>query len=276
MTTTAQISANRFNARKSTGPRTLEGKRRVGLNAVRHGVLSANIILAREDRDEFRALLGDLHADLAPVGALEVALIERIAVCIWRQRRLVRAEAATLDLELLDNKIAVAVTRALDSGSRIKEDDLEPFDTERIEWCRDVLAEYESLGDDEAPSLSDRTPLIRQQLEEDANEDGETVEQHLAHHDGGLVSYVAELVVWCHEELRRAERNPKIVAVAERARAKAAILPAPALEVLARYQTALDNQLAKAMRALKEAQAWRAQMIEASPVTADVDSAVAA
>lgn len=38
MTTAARLTANRKNAKKSTGPRTERGKRRVAGNAVRHGL----------------------------------------------------------------------------------------------------------------------------------------------------------------------------------------------------------------------------------------------
>src|SRR4030095_8830861 len=34
-----------------------------------------------------------LEIDLAPVGALEVMLVEKIAVCFWRQKRSLRSEA---------------------------------------------------------------------------------------------------------------------------------------------------------------------------------------
>ena len=40
MTTEAQIAANRVNATKSTGPLTLAGKAVVGLNGMKHGLLS--------------------------------------------------------------------------------------------------------------------------------------------------------------------------------------------------------------------------------------------
>jgi hypothetical protein len=38
MATAAQIAANRRNARKSTGPKTMQGKRASARNAVKHGI----------------------------------------------------------------------------------------------------------------------------------------------------------------------------------------------------------------------------------------------
>lgn len=46
-----------------------------------------------EDTAEFNQLLRALREDLAPVGTLEEMLVEKIAVCWWRQRRALRCEA---------------------------------------------------------------------------------------------------------------------------------------------------------------------------------------
>ncbi len=272
-----RIVANRANALQSTGPRTLQGKRRVSLNGLQHGLRANHAALASEDPAEYRILLRDLIADHCPVGALECSLVERIAIGIWRQRRLVRAETAMLDLEQLERKIADRVARELGQAvGSIEDSDLEPFDEDRVDWCRSLLAEFECVGEDESLALSDKTPLIREQLEADAAEDDETVEQHLAHHDNGLIGYVAELALWCKDQLQQAEQRPTVLALAEQHRAKAAVLPTQSLDVLSRYQTTLDNQLLKAIRALREAQAWRLETLDAAAVEPEFDSAAAA
>jgi len=45
--TPALLAANRANAQKSTGPRTPEGKNRVALSALRHGLNAPNFLSAR-------------------------------------------------------------------------------------------------------------------------------------------------------------------------------------------------------------------------------------
>jgi hypothetical protein len=40
-------------------------------------------------------------------------------------------------------------------------------------------------------------------------------------------------------------------------------LPNDAIEIFSRYQTTLDNQLYKALRALREAQEWRLKTLDA-------------
>ena len=70
MTSEKKIEANRRNARKSTGPRTQEGKNAVRLNTMKHGLLSQQVLLPEEDADALRELDSGLRAELQPVGIL--------------------------------------------------------------------------------------------------------------------------------------------------------------------------------------------------------------
>jgi hypothetical protein len=80
----------------ATGPRTLQGKKRTRHKALKHGVLAKVAVLPGESHAEFGALLRGLRDDLRPVGTLEEALVETIAVTRWRQRRLLIAEGAEI------------------------------------------------------------------------------------------------------------------------------------------------------------------------------------
>jgi len=51
MTSNRKAEANRRNARKSTGPKTPEGKAAVRLNALKHGLLSREVLLPGEDEE---------------------------------------------------------------------------------------------------------------------------------------------------------------------------------------------------------------------------------
>jgi len=92
MTSEKKAQSNRRNALKSTGPKTPEGKAAVRLNALRHGLLSQEILLPGEDEEAFRDLGEHLRAELQPVGELENLLVDRIISAYWRLRRLGRVE----------------------------------------------------------------------------------------------------------------------------------------------------------------------------------------
>jgi hypothetical protein len=93
----AQLIANQNNAKKSTGPVTVQGKQTVSNNAFKHGVFSKTLILTDEDPDEYKNLLDQLFNELHPTGLLEQTLVERIALTLWRQKRLVRAKTANIE-----------------------------------------------------------------------------------------------------------------------------------------------------------------------------------
>ena len=93
-----KLAANRRNAQLSTGPKTKEGKSRSRRNRVKHGILTSVLLIREgngtEEHAEFARLLCDLRKDLAPVGALEKMLVEKLAVCQWEERRILQCEGA--------------------------------------------------------------------------------------------------------------------------------------------------------------------------------------
>ncbi len=116
----------------------------------------------------------------------------------------------------------------------------------------------------ELTGLPEHAPTLYEQLRSDADEEQGTPEQFLDGYKGGLAGYVNELLEWCQTELRQAEKRPRIQALASQVRARQLILSREALEVLSRYQTTLDNQLFKALRALRETQEWRLKTLNGS------------
>lgn len=73
-TTKKQIDANHANAKKSIGPRTAEGKARVRLNAIKHGLRAEQVVVlggpTAEDPAEFDSLLSNMLHDCKPEGDL--------------------------------------------------------------------------------------------------------------------------------------------------------------------------------------------------------------
>lgn len=88
--------------RHKSGPRTNLGKQRSKDNALKHGFFSRVVVLKNEPRNEFESLHANLLTDLEPIGMLEEVLVEKLAVILWRYRRLLALEAtppkSTIDL----------------------------------------------------------------------------------------------------------------------------------------------------------------------------------
>ena len=100
MATLKQIEANRANAKKSTGPKTAEGKDASSCNALRHGLLSTRTIVGNEDASEFKALRDGLLADYQPANTQELLLVDRIANAAWRTLRVRQMEQHLADMSI--------------------------------------------------------------------------------------------------------------------------------------------------------------------------------
>lgn len=95
MTSDRQRAANRANSRRSTGPRSPEGKAIVRFNGLRHGLLArAAVVLPGEDLNAFEDLRNNVFADLAPDGPVETFFTDRVVDTMWRLQRLGRVETA--------------------------------------------------------------------------------------------------------------------------------------------------------------------------------------
>jgi len=99
-----KAEANRRNAQKSTGPKTPEGKAAVRLNALRHGLLSKEVLLPGEDGEALGELGERLGTELQPVGELENLLVDRIVAAVWRLGRLGRVEAGIFAWERFEEQ----------------------------------------------------------------------------------------------------------------------------------------------------------------------------
>jgi hypothetical protein len=98
MSTEAQILANRYNALKSTGPRTIEGKTAVSQNAVKHGLRAEQDVITSESEADFDLYRRQILDELSPVSPMESMLAERIVTLSWRLKRAGRFQNQAIDV----------------------------------------------------------------------------------------------------------------------------------------------------------------------------------
>ena len=96
MTTEAQIEANRRNSRKSTGPKTDEGKNRSKLNALDHGCRANILVLPTEDFGAYQQEVDSWRLSWQPRNPVEEFLVERVVSLSWLAKRIDRAQTARL------------------------------------------------------------------------------------------------------------------------------------------------------------------------------------
>jgi hypothetical protein len=104
---------NRQNAARSTGPVTPEGRRRVSLNALRHGLTGHTVVLPSEDLAAYQKHCGQFHTELKPQGLLESKCVQTIADTYWRLDRIRAMENNLFGLAAYDHT-GEAVVRGSD------------------------------------------------------------------------------------------------------------------------------------------------------------------
>jgi hypothetical protein len=97
MASERQKLANRLNARRSTGPRTNEGKALARMNALKHGLTAQKVLMPGEIVEAFEALREALYDEHDPKTTTECELVELIASLFWRLRRIPEFEARLLN-----------------------------------------------------------------------------------------------------------------------------------------------------------------------------------
>jgi hypothetical protein len=74
-------------AHRGGGAKTEEGKALVSKNAIRHGLLSREVLLKSEDAKTLDELRHSITTELAPHGEMEAFLVDRLVADMWRMRR---------------------------------------------------------------------------------------------------------------------------------------------------------------------------------------------
>jgi hypothetical protein len=148
-----QLAANRQNARKSTGPKTPEGKAIVSQNHIQHGLYSGKVIIhsqhLQESQADYDTLVETLIAELHPEGLIQNLLVRKIANCFWRYRRVINAETAHINsnIDHLDADIKLADAIAHLGSSR--NDSLDPLAAQVESWEKDKNKDKDNRNDNQ-------------------------------------------------------------------------------------------------------------------------------
>lgn len=99
VTSKRQIAANRRNARRSTGPRSLAGKFRSRANAVRHGLTAETVVAVFESSADYTEFEDFLIEQCRPRSIIERELVLRLSSLLWRLRRATAIETGLFNIQ---------------------------------------------------------------------------------------------------------------------------------------------------------------------------------
>jgi len=148
-----QLNANRENTRRSTGPKSPEGKSRSSANALKHGLCAQRTLLPGENAHDWAVFHHQFLLDLQPNDALERLMVDRIAIAAWRLQRATRYEVGLIEKAIANvEHAAKRIRRFADQYNRphvLKSDDGEAVGARAVGDCLasrsfSALARYES------------------------------------------------------------------------------------------------------------------------------------
>ena len=97
-----KVRANRDNAKRSTGPKTLSGKEKVSGNALTHGLTAEKHVIIGESIEEFNTFKDSMFKVYEPLGAHEEEIFIKLVEILWRLRRVGVIETGIYGNEILE------------------------------------------------------------------------------------------------------------------------------------------------------------------------------
>ncbi|NOQ94074.1 MAG: hypothetical protein GQ547_05495, partial [Methylophaga sp.] len=109
--------------------------------------------------------------------------------------------------------------------------------------------------------IKQHAPLIYQTLADEAETEEENITDYIKHFES-LTEWVEDLVDFYQTQIKIAKQRPLVLEIASSVQNKQSILQGKLRDSLAKYQVMLDNELYKAIKTLRETQAWRLETLE--------------
>ena len=97
-----KVRANRENAKKSTGPKTLSGKEKVSGNALTHGLTAEKHVIIGESIEEFNIFKDSMLKVYDPIGVYQEEIFIKLVELLWRLRRVGLIETGIYGNEILE------------------------------------------------------------------------------------------------------------------------------------------------------------------------------
>lgn len=259
-TDTALLTGTHHPAQLTAGHKP-EGYEAVRFNALKHGILSRYTVLSHENHADYECLVNSLMDEHLPAGATEQHLIEELASVIWRKRRVLQAEGATINQGLkVSARNAKSVIPAAapfevglsGDGTDIRDlMDLKPaevaeshqnarHDIDATNKASAILCKGGDRAYDKA--LRALMPDSREWWESYLEEQEEDAEEYTPDAEG-LASFITEhLSPLCYQQEKESRHHDAIVnqTIGEG-------LQAYKLEKLSRYETHLDRKFERTL-----------------------------
>ena len=263
----AKIKANRQNAKRSTGPISIQGKLKVSQNAITHGIFAASPLLPNENAEEFKNLCQGIAEVYPAVDAIAAGLVERIILAIWRQKRLRIAEAAKLQISMTPEIMAEEISDLLrlPYSMRINAEAISQEQEDAYNYWKKVVEEFDRLNIKAAPSnlaqVSTGAPNVYYQLKQHALKSVASYDIFMKSPDK-IIASLESIKKQAEDIVANNEIKHTAYTIAEQMKLAKLIPDSKSVDFLSKYQVQLDTDFYRAVDAYKKHIAWRAENLE--------------
>ncbi len=267
MATQAQMRANQENAQKSTGPTSVEGKKKSSMNAVTHGIFSNIAILPGEDEAFIQKLREDILAVYQPQDTMERCLVDRIYIAMMRQVRLCQAEAAKLRMSMRPEILAESLSQILRYSTirRFKGDDLSDEMESNYQFYLKVIEELKPYPlIDNLPSLGliERTMYETFVLLKNKANDDQVPWEKFREDLNQILKALREIKKEANNYVASSKDIHVTYGLLEDMKINHRIPQGVDITLMTKYQVQLDNDLYRAIDVLNKYRENKAKLIE--------------
>ena len=268
MATEAQINANQENAKKSTGPSTLEGKQRSSMNAMIHGIFSKIPLLPGENQEQFRLLEDEIIKAYQPTDAMEYHLVQRIYLACIRQIRLREAEAAKLEISMMPEVMCKSVTQLFEHNSdkKFTAEDISELTEAHYMFAQALEKEIKESGYASLAltieMIKEKMPLTSRHIKDIHEEEYKLSWEEFIQKPGMLRAAISILSKRVKIQLASTKNNHIAYTLKHKLKIVHRIPHGNDMALFTKYQVQLDTDLYRAMKALQDYRNNKAKVIE--------------
>ena len=268
MATEAQIKANQENAKKSTGPSTLEGKQRSSMNAMMHGIFSKSPLLPGENQEQFKLLEDEIIKAYQPTDAMEYHLVQRIYLSCIRQIRLREAEAAKLEISMLPEVMCKSVTQLFEHNSdkKFTAEDISELTEANYMFSQALEKEIKESGYASLAltieMIKEKMPLTSRHIKDIHEEEYKLSWEEFIQKPGMLRAAISILSKRVKIQLASTKNNHIAYTLKHKLKIVHRIPHGNDMALFTKYQVQLDTDLYRAMKALQDYRNNKAKVIE--------------
>lgn len=263
----AQIKANRANAKRSTGPKSTEGKLKVSQNAITYGIFSSSPLLPSENIEEFEALKRD-YAEIYPAtDAVAAELVEGIILATLRRKRLRVAELAKLQISMTPEIMAEEISDILrlPFNKRLNAESISKSQEDLYQHGCAIIKEMEKINFSSKTinpgELSIHAPHSYRELKNNAKNDTLSYDKFL-NTPQKIIASLESTKKYAEDFVRENGIKHTAYVIAQQMQLAKSVPDIQSIALLSKYQVQLDNDLDRAIERYKKHVAWRLESLE--------------